>query len=79
MGLRIERGTYEGACGMDPGFPAWLPLDDWFPNFLQVWTMCGYSPVMPTGLTMVEILTYGSALLLLVALAGLIALLMRRR
>lgn len=78
VGVQIERGSYDGACGMDPGFPAWLPLDDWFPNVLQVWTMCGYSPLMPFGLTMVETLTYGSLLGLLLASLGLIIILVRR-
>lgn len=68
--LRVERGTYEGVCGMDPGFPGWLPLDAWFPNLFEVWTMCGYSPYFLFGLTMVEALTYGSAVLLAVAVAG---------
>lgn len=68
--LRVERGTYEGVCGMDPGFPDWLPLDAWFPNLFEVWTMCGYSPYFLFGLTMVEALTYGSAVLLAVAVAG---------
>ncbi|WP_157954414.1 disulfide bond formation protein B [Saccharospirillum mangrovi] len=78
VGVQIERGLYEGACGMDPGFPAWFALDDWFPNVFQVWTMCGYSPIMPFGLTMVETLTYGSVLALLVSALGMIALLLRR-
>ena len=78
VGVRIERGIYEGACGMDAGFPAWLPLDNWFPNVLQVWTMCGYSPVMPFGLTMVDTLTYGSVLGLLLAGLGLIVMVLRR-
>ena len=79
VGVQIERGSYDGVCGMDPGFPAWLPLDDWFPNLLQVWTMCGYSPVMPFGLTMVETLTYGSVLGLLLAGLGLVVMVIRRR
>lgn len=78
VGVRVERGTYDGSCGMDPGFPSWLPLDDWFPNVLQVWTMCGYSPVMPFGLTMVETLTYGSLIFLVLAVLGWLALLLRR-
>lgn len=78
VALQVERGTYEGLCGMDPGFPDWLPLDDWFPNFLQVWTMCGYSPNFLFGLTMVEALTYGTALVLLVALAGAVVIFAKR-
>lgn len=78
VGMRVERGLYEGVCGMDPGFPAWLKLDDWFPNVFQVWSMCGYSPIMPFGLTMMETLVYGSVLALLVSALGMIALLLRR-
>lgn len=79
VGVLVERGLYEGSCGMDPGFPAWLPLDDWFPNVLQVWSMCGYSPMMPFGLSMVETLTYGSVLALVLAVFGLIAMVLRRQ
>lgn len=68
--LKVERGTYEGVCGMDPGFPGWFPLDAWFPNVFEVWTMCGYSPDFLFGLTMVEALTYGSAVMLGAAVGG---------
>ena len=78
VALRVERGTYDGVCGMDPGFPDWLPLDDWFPNVLQVWTMCGYSPDFLFGLTMVEALTYGTAILLVLALAGAVVMAVKR-
>lgn len=69
--LQVERGTYEGLCGFDAGFPGWLPLDQWFPNLFEVWTMCGYSPPFLFGMTMVEGLTYGTAVLLAVAIVAL--------
>lgn len=69
--LQVERGTYEGLCGFDAGFPVWLPLDQWFPNLFEVWTMCGYSPPFLFGITMVEGLTYGTAVLLAIAIAAL--------
>lgn len=70
IALLIERGRYDGVCGMDPGFPAWLPLDAWLPNLFEVWTMCGYSPYVFLEVTMVEALTWGAAAALLVAIAG---------
>ncbi|MEX0624339.1 disulfide bond formation protein B [Saccharospirillum sp.] len=77
--MQVERGTYEGVCGFDPGFPSWMPLDVWFPNVFEVWTMCGYSPNFILGLTMVEGLTYGSGVLLAIALVALVVLMRRRR
>lgn len=76
--LQVERGTYEGLCGFDAGFPGWLPLDQWFPNLFEVWAMCGYSPPFLFGMTMVEGLTYGSAVLLAVAVAALGLMLVNR-
>ena len=76
--LQVERGTYEGLCGFDAGFPAWLPLDQWFPNLFEVWTMCGYSPPFLFGMTMVEGLTYGTVVLLAVAIAALVVMVINR-
>jgi disulfide bond formation protein DsbB len=67
----VERGLYDGQCGMDPGFPAWFALDEWLPQVFEVWTMCGYTPNFLFGLTMGEGLLYGAVALLLVALAAL--------
>lgn len=67
----VERGLYEGQCGMDPGFPAWFALDEWLPQVFEVWTMCGYTPNFLFGLTMGEGLYYGAIVLMLVALAAL--------
>ena len=64
----IERGQYEGQCGMDPGFPGWFSLDTWFPQFFEVWTMCGYTPNFLFGLTMGEGLLYGVVGLLIIAI-----------
>lgn len=76
--LQVERGTYEGLCGFDAGFPGWLPLDQWFPNLFEVWTMCGYSPPFLFGMTMVEGLTYGTVVLLAVAIAALVVMVINR-
>ncbi|MFQ3229665.1 disulfide bond formation protein B [Reinekea sp.] len=70
IAMLVERGQYEGTCGMDPGFPTWLPLDKWFPNVFEVWTMCGYTPNFIFGLTMAEGLVYGVSILLFVAIAA---------
>lgn len=64
----VERGLYDGQCGMDPGFPSWLALDEWFPAVFEVWTMCGYTPNFLFGLSMGEGLVYGSILLIAIAL-----------
>ncbi|MCH8530114.1 MAG: disulfide bond formation protein B [Saccharospirillum sp.] len=76
--LQVERGIYEGLCGFDAGFPGWLPLDQWFPNLFEVWTMCGYSPPFLFGMTMVEGLTYGTVVLLAVAIATLVVMMINR-
>jgi disulfide bond formation protein DsbB len=76
--MQVERGTYEGVCNFNAGFPEWLPLDVWFPDVFEVWAMCGYSPNFIFGLTMVEGLTYGSGLLLAIALAALVLLFRRK-
>lgn len=71
ISVLVERGEYDGQCGMDAGFPAWFALDEWIPQVFEVWTMCGYTPRFLFGLSMGEALVYGSAVLLVVALAGL--------
>ncbi len=68
ISVLVERNMYEGQCGMDPGFPSWLPLDQWFPNLFEVWTMCGYTPNFLFGLTMGEGLVAGSAALIAITL-----------
>ncbi|EAR10851.1 disulfide bond formation protein B [Reinekea blandensis] len=71
ISVLVERGQYDGQCGMDAGFPDWFALDVWVPQIFEVWTMCGYTPRFVFGLTMGEGLVYGSVILLLVALIGL--------
>jgi len=66
--VQVERGLYEGQCGMDAGFPAWFALDEWIPQVFEVWTMCGYTPNFLFGLSMGEGLLYGSMVLFAVAL-----------
>lgn len=68
IAVLVERSQYDGQCGMDPGFPGWLPLDVWLPALFEVWTMCGYTPQFLLGLTMGEALVISALLLLAVAL-----------
>ena len=77
--LGVERGTIAGECSFDLGLPAWLPLDQWFPQLFQVQEACGYTPVLPFGLSMAEVLPVFSAVLLLFSLSLLVATLASRR
>jgi len=72
ISVLVERGEYEGQCGMDAGFPFWLALDEWLPQIFEVQTMCGYTPNFIFGLSMGEGLFYGATLLLLVAVCALL-------
>lgn len=54
--LAIERGWSFGECDMLLGTPDWLPLDRWFPWIFEVKTACGYTPLLPGGLTIAEAL-----------------------
>lgn len=67
LSVMVERGLVESECGMDPGFPSWLPLDVWIPNMFEVWTFCGYTPNFLFGTTMGEALVAGSVLLIAIA------------
>ncbi len=54
--LAVERGWTFGECDMLLGTPDWLPLDRWFPLVFEVKTACGYTPLLPGGITMAEAL-----------------------
>jgi len=56
IALGVERGTVIDSCTMDPGFPEWLPLHQWMPSVFEPWEPCGYTPVLPFGVTMAEAL-----------------------
>jgi disulfide bond formation protein DsbB len=49
--------------------PDWLPLDQWLPPLFQVHEACGYTPSLPVGFTMAEVLLPLSAVLLLLSVA----------
>lgn len=65
----VEQGTVISTCSMGAGFPQFMPLDQWLPFFFEAQGMCGQSPAMPFGLSMVEglLVTLSIPLLVLVA------------
>ncbi len=52
--VATERGWVVGSCEMTSGLPEWVPLEAWFPSVFQIQEACGYTPMMPWGLTMGE-------------------------
>ena len=76
--LGTERGTVEGSCEMDLGFPGWFALDAWFPWMFRVWEPCGYTPELLFGITMAEALVVFSAVMVLVSAALTVATLLGR-
>ena len=54
--IATERGWILGDCAMQSGLPDWLALEKWFPLLFQIYEPCGYTPDMPFGLTMAEVL-----------------------
>ncbi len=69
----VERGEYETSCGLNAGFPAWLPLDRALPQVFEPWTFCGYTPNFILGMSMGEGLLYGAIALFVIAVLALIA------
>ncbi|MEE9493092.1 MAG: disulfide bond formation protein B [Gammaproteobacteria bacterium] len=66
--LGIERGTVIGDCNFDLGMPAFLPLDSWFPWLFEVKESCGYTPPLPIGLSMAEMMVILSVALVVITL-----------
>ena len=66
----VEQGTVISSCTMGAGFPEFMPLDQWVPVLFEAQGMCGQSPPMPLGVSMVEalLLTLSVPLLVLVVL-----------
>lgn len=77
--LGTERGWIEGSCTMDAGLPDWLALDRWFPALFEVQVPCGYTPLLPFGVTMAEALLGVFVVGGLVGVSLLIAALVQRR
>lgn len=65
----VEQGTVISSCTMGAGFPAFMPLDQWIPVLFEAQGMCGQSPEMALGLSMVEtlLITLSAPLLVLFA------------
>ena len=74
MTLGTERGWVEGSCGgLESGYPAWLPLDQWWPAMFQPLEACGLTPWMiPQFLSMADALMLISVGLVLVMLVMLL-------
>ena len=62
--LAVERGWTVGECGMALGLPDWLAVDRWLPWLFRPEVPCGYTPVLPGGFTMAEVLPALSGLLI---------------
>jgi len=65
----VELGTVVSSCTMGAGFPEFMPLDRWIPLLFEAQGICGLSPDMPLGFTMVEslLITLSAPLLVLIA------------
>jgi protein dithiol:quinone oxidoreductase len=72
MLLGTERGFVLSECGVDSGLPSWFALDQWFPAVFAVKESCGYTPLMPFGVSMAEALTVFFPSLLIISLLMLI-------
>ena len=59
--LGVERGWVLDECSMDLGLPAWLAIDEWLPAVFRPLEACGYTPVLPFGITMAEALVLVAA------------------
>jgi protein dithiol:quinone oxidoreductase len=71
--LGTERGFVLSECGVDSGLPSWFALDEWFPAVFGVMESCGYTPLMPFGVSMAEVMIVVYPMLLLLSLLLLIA------
>lgn len=71
--LGTERGFVTGECGFDLGLPAWFTPDKWLPGLFEVQTTCGYTPVLPFGISMAEALIVLSVIFVLIAVTMLVA------
>ena len=71
--LGTERGFVYLECGVDPGLPAWLPLDSWLPIMFEVKESCGYTPKLWFDISMAEGLMVVFPLLALLSLLALAA------
>ncbi len=66
----VEQGTVISSCSMGAGFPQFMPLDQWIPFLFEAQGMCGQSPEMLFGFSMVEALLVTLSLPLLVLISA---------
>ncbi len=71
--LATERGWRLGDCSMDLGLPPWLAVDHWLPWMFRPEVPCGYTPVLPGGFTMAEVLPAIAGVLIFAAAAAFVA------
>ncbi len=71
--LGTEKGFVLTECGIDSGLPSWLAVDQWFPAVFKATESCGYTPLMPFGVSMAEALIVLFPVLLLISVAILIS------
>lgn len=76
--LGTERGFIFGSCDFSLGFPKWFDIERWLPSVFEVQTSCGYTPELFLGITMAESLLVISVLLLILSLAFLAALVLKK-
>lgn len=67
----VENRRGDGTCEIFLNFPDWFALDAWFPAMFEVKTLCGFTPMMPFGITMAEMLVAASSVLVVISVLAL--------
>ncbi len=67
-----ERGISDASCTFSAGLPPWFALDAWLPFLFNPTELCGYTPLMPFGVSMAEALLAASVTLVLITLTALV-------
>lgn len=66
--LQTEKGNILGSCSYFLDMPAWFAVDQWFPALFEVRASCAESPELLFGITMAEMLTMFSIIMLAISL-----------
>jgi disulfide bond formation protein DsbB len=69
--LGVEKGFIEGSCTLSGGFPNWIPLNELWPAVFEPLELCGYTPLLPMGISMAEALIVVSGIFVLIFLLSL--------
>jgi disulfide bond formation protein DsbB len=64
--LGVEKGFIDGSCSLTSGFPSWIPLNEVWPAVFEPLESCGYTPLLPLGISMAEALVAAAVILTLV-------------